>query len=78
MRAYERLLRYAAMDTGSDANARSTPSTACQLTFAKALAQEMLDLGISGVTMDGFGFVYGYLPATPGCEHAAPLGFIAH
>ncbi|MDD3165635.1 MAG: peptidase T, partial [Oscillospiraceae bacterium] len=42
------------------------------------LAQEMLDLGISGVTMDGFGFVYGYLPATPGCEHAAPLGFIAH
>ena len=78
MRAYERLLRYVKVYTQSADGTGETPSTPCQLELARQLEGEMKDLGLQEVQISPFGIVTGVLPATPGCEGAPPLGFIAH
>ena len=78
MRAYERLLRYVKVYTQSADGTGETPSTPCQLELARQLEGEMKDLGLQEVQISPFGIVSGVLPATPGCEGAPPLGFIAH
>lgn len=35
-------------------------------------------MGIADARVDGFGYVYGSLPATPGCEKSPAIGWIAH
>ena len=52
MRAYERLLRYVKFDTASDASSQSCPSTKKQLALAKALAEELLGLGLDDAHVD--------------------------
>ena len=49
MRAYKRLLRYAAIDTQSDENAEKTPSTEKQNAFSWLLHFELQDLGMKRV-----------------------------
>ena len=44
----------------------------------RELADEMKALGMTEVTMDAHGYVMGTVPATPGCESAPVVGFIAH
>ena len=78
MRAYERLIRYAKIHTTSDPDSESCPSTSCQLDLAKVLVEEMKSIGLSDVKMDEHGYVYGWLPATSGCEDKPALGLIAH
>ena len=78
MRAYERLLRYVKVYTQSADGTGETPSTPCQLELARQLEGEMRELGLQEVRISPFGIVTGVLPATPGCEGAPPLGFIAH
>ena len=78
MKAYERLLKYASFRTPSDEDGESTPSTPEQHALASYLAQELKELGLSDVLADEHAYVYGRLPATPGCEACTPVGFIAH
>lgn len=78
MRAYERLLKYAAVDTQSSEDAQGTPSTPGQLTLCRILAKEMRSIGLEEVYEDGRGYVYGKLPASAGMEKAPAIGFIAH
>ena len=78
MRAYERLLKYAAVDTQSSEDAQGTPSTPGQLTLCRILAIEMRSIGLEEVYEDGRGYVYGKLPASAGMEKAPAIGFIAH
>ena len=78
MRAYERLLRYVRINTESADGTGTSPSTACQLDLARLLEDEMKELGLQEVKISQFGVVTGILPATPGCEGAPALGFIAH
>ena len=78
MRAYERLLRYVKVHTTSDFHTRTVPSTTIQLDLAHQLVNEMKELGLTGVHVDDFGVVYGWLEATPGCEDVPALGFVAH
>ena len=79
MRAYERLLRYAKVHTMSDPDSGLVPSSKCQFDLANLLAQEMRELGLTGVHVDeATGVVYGWLEATPGQEGVPALGFIAH
>ena len=66
MRAYERLLKYAAVDTQSSEDAQGTPSTPGQLRLCALLAEEMRAIGLQKVHEDGRGYVYGYLPASAG------------
>ena len=78
MRAYERLFKYVKVHTTSDFHTRTVPSTTIQLDLAHQLVNEMKELGLTGVHVDDFGVVYGWLEATPGCEDVPALGFIAH
>ena len=78
MKAYERLIKYAAFPTGSDENVDACPSTAEQLVFAKALADGLRALGLSRVELDENGYLFAEIPPSPGHENAPAIGFIAH
>lgn len=78
MKAYERFLEYVAVWTTSDENSDTVPSAARELDLAKKLVEEMKSLGIADARVDDKGYVYGSVPATPGCEEKAALGLIAH
>ena len=78
MKAYERLLKYITVWTTSDENSTTVPTTKRQLDLGNLLVEEMKEMGLSDVSMDEYGYVYGYLPATEGMEDVAPLGLIAH
>lgn len=78
MRAYERLLKYVTVYTTSDEYSETHPTTARQLDLARQLVEEMKALGIVDARLDQYGYVYGHLPATPGCEDRPALGLIAH
>jgi len=78
MRAYERFLKYVKVYTTSEADTERTPTTERQLVLARMLADEMREMGISDARVDEYGYVYGSLPATAGCENVPALGWIAH
>ena len=78
MRAYERLLRYAAVDTQSDESAGRTPSTEKQYAFAWLLRNEMQDLGMLRVYTDPSAYTYGFLPPSPEMKSEPMIGLIAH
>ena len=78
MRAYERLIRYAKIYTTSDPKSETFPSTARQLDLAKLLVEELHQMGVADARIDENGYVYGSIPATPGCEDKPALGLIAH
>lgn len=78
MRAYERFLKYAQIHTASRAKTGLSPSTAGQWDLAKLLLQELTDLGLEEPSVSKFGVVTAYLPASPGCEEAPAIGFLAH
>ena len=79
MNASDRLLRYVTWDTTSDENAPESqcPSTPNQTAFARSLAEEMRQMGLSDAHVDENGYVYGSLPARNTAE-APTLGLIAH
>ena len=78
MRAVERFCRYAAYDTQSSEASEASPSTEKQLVLAKALCEELKALGAENTHVDEYGYVYGWVPASLGCEAAPALGLIAH
>jgi tripeptide aminopeptidase len=60
----ERFLRYVRIDTQSDPESPTTPSTEKQKDLGRVLAQELRDLGIADAHLDQHGYVYATLPAT--------------
>ncbi|HIV44221.1 MAG TPA: peptidase T [Candidatus Faecalibacterium avium] len=78
MRAYERLLQYAKVYTTSDPESATHPSTGRQFDLARLLVEEMKGMGIEDAAVDEHCYVYGTIPATPGCEGRPALGLIAH
>ena len=78
MRAYERLLRYARVYTTSDPASGTHPSSERQFDLARLLVDEMKEMGIDDAAVDEHCYVYGTIPATPGCEGRPALGLIAH
>ena len=78
MRAYERLLKYVSVYTTSDPDSTTVPTSMRQYDLAHQLVEEMKALGLENVHVDENCVVYGWLPATTGCEDQPALGFIAH
>ncbi|HQL92693.1 MAG TPA: peptidase T [Anaerolineaceae bacterium] len=73
----ERFLRYTKVDTQSQHDAESYPSTAKQLDLARLLEKELRELGMSEVELDQYGYITATLPAN--IDHDCPVvGFIAH
>ena len=62
----ERFLRYVRIDTQSDPESPTTPSTEKQKDLGRLLAQELRDLGLADAHLDEHGYVYATLPANTG------------
>ena len=72
----DRFLRYVAVDTQSDENSESQPSTGKQLVLLEMLRDELRALGLKA-ELDQWGYVMATLPSN--LDHKAPaIGFIAH
>ena len=78
MRAFERFLSYAKVNTQSAEGTGKSPSTDGQWDLARQLVEELRALGLQEVALSEFGVVTAVLPAVPGCESAPALGLLAH
>lgn len=78
MRAYERFIKYVKIDTPACEASESVPSSACQFELARALVDELHEIGVDNAVCDEKCYVYASIPATEGYEGAASIGFIAH
>ena len=78
MTVIERFMDYVTYETTSDEQSSTCPSTACQKILGQRLAEDLRAVGLSDAAMDENGYVYGHLPAIPGCENAPKIGLIAH
>ena len=79
MNIIKRFLSYVAYTTTSDENTGTTPSTQGQMIFAKALAEELKQIGLQEVELDEKGYIMATLPASPSLSGETPtIGFIAH
>ena len=75
--AAERLVRYARIDTQSDEDSTSYPSTEKQLDLLRLLLDELKELGLEDAQIDEHGYVTATIPAT--VEHDVPtIAFFAH
>ncbi|EGA63991.1 peptidase T [Vibrio brasiliensis] len=73
----QRFLRYVAFNTQSNPANSSCPSSEGQMTFAQFLKQELVELGLSDVSLDSNGYLMARLPSN--VEYEVPaIGFIAH
>jgi tripeptide aminopeptidase len=73
----DRFIRYVKIDTQSQHDSESYPSTAKQLDLARLLEKELRELGLSDVELDHYGYVTATLPSN--IEKDCPtVGFIAH
>lgn len=59
----ERFIRYAKIDTQSDPNSATCPSTMKQKILGKLLVEELLDMGIIDAEIDDYGYVYATIPS---------------
>lgn len=78
MKAYERFLKYAAVNTASAEGIEASPTTPEQFGLARILTLELKELGLGDAECSETCYVYAHLPATPGYENRPRLGFIAH
>ena len=77
--ALDRFLRYAKIDTQSQEDQTTTPSTRKQLNLANLLAKELSALGAENVRVSEFGIVYATIPGNlPDNSKVPVIGFIAH
>ncbi len=74
----DRFLRYAQIETTSDPNSKSTPSSECQWTLLRLLAGELEALGASEVQLLKHGYVLATLPATSKKKKLPTVAFFGH
>src|SRR5882672_10154884 len=75
--AAERFLRYVRIDTQSDEDPETYPSTAKQLDLLRLLLEEVRELGLEDAAIDEHGYVTGTLASTVGHDVPA-IAFFAH
>ena len=71
----ERLIRYAKVDTQSDACSETTPSTSKQWDLLNMLKDELEELGLKAITLDDNGYLFATIP---GNVDAETVGFLSH
>jgi len=73
----DRFVSYITIDTESDPNSATTPSSAKQWDLARKLAQELETMGMQDVSIDDNAYIMATLPSN--VDHEVPvIGFIAH
>lgn len=75
----EKFLRYISVDTASDPESNSQPSTAKQLDLSRMLLKELKEFGVADATLDEHGYVMATIPSNlPAGKKVPVIGFIAH
>ncbi len=74
----ERFMRYVQIDTQSNPESTSNPSTEKQKKLSKILLQELIDMGIEDAELDEFGYVYATLPATSNKAQVPVVCYCSH
>ena len=59
----DRFLRYTAIDTQSDPNSETFPSTEKQKNLGRVLVAELLEMGLMDAHLDEYGYVYASIPS---------------
>ncbi|WP_438314357.1 peptidase T [Sporosarcina sp. FA9] len=73
----ERLIRYAQIDTQSDASSSDCPTTPGQWDLLHLLQEELSEIGMDDITLDENGYLFATLPANT--DRDVPvIGFLAH
>lgn len=75
--AAERLMRYVQVDTQSDPQSNTHPTTEKQKDLSKILAEELKQMGIADAHMDEFGYVYATIPSNTD-KQVPVISFCAH
>src|SRR5262245_59035945 len=75
--AAERFLRYVQIDTQSDPQSRSNPSTEKQKDLSKLLAEELKQIGLQDAHIDEWGYVYATIPSNSD-KNVPVICFCAH
>ncbi len=74
----ERFLRYVTIDTQSDSESPTCPSTEKQKNLGRLLVEELLAIGLTDAEMDENGYVYATIPATSDKANIPVLCFCSH
>lgn len=79
----EKLLRYVKVDTQSDPNSETFPSTMKQFDLQKILLEELKNLGIKDAELDDKCYLMATIPSNIPADHPAygkvpVIGFVAH
>lgn len=73
----DRFISYVTVDTESDPNSETTPSTEKQWDLANALVKELTAIGMTEVSIDQNAYIMATLPSN--VDHDVPvIGFISH
>ena len=74
----DRFMRYVRIDTQSDPNSSSHPSSGKQKDLSKLLHRELLGMGITNASTDEFGYVYASIPSNSDKKNIPAICFCAH
>ena len=77
MKITNRFLKYVSYPTMSDETSETVPSSAKQLVLSRAIADELIALGLEDVELDDMGYLYATLPANVE-NSTVTLGLVAH
>ena len=73
----DRFISYVTIDTESNPNSQTTPSTEKQWNLANKLVEELKTIGLEDVTIDDKAYIMATLPGN--VEHEVPtIGFVSH
>lgn len=73
----DRFISYVTIDTESDPNSKTTPSTEKQWNLANKLVEELKTIGLTDVTIDDKAYIMATLPSN--VDHEVPtIGFVSH
>lgn len=76
MTVAQRFLKYTGFETTSCEASETCPSTPGQMVLARALVEELREMGVTDARVDDHGYVYASIPAKG--DHPASVGLIAH
>jgi tripeptide aminopeptidase len=74
----ERFLKYVTIDTQSDPNSDTSPTTEKQKDLGRVLVQELHSMGIPDAELDEFGYVYATIPANTTKPNVPTICFCSH
>ena len=73
-----RFLTYVTIDTQSDPESKTYPSTQKQKNLGKVLVAELIEMGVNDAHMDEYGYVYATIPANTSKKNVPVICFCSH